>query len=216
MTNTLTIMSKILFIDMVTTGIGPETNRYGIYRMGGILTEDGVERERFELKIRPFPGARIVDSSLWVTGSSRSELLYSEEEGAAFMRFIDLLDSHVNVRNAADKLVIAGFNAASLDVPFLKELFRRNDNPHFRDYFRYQCIDIASVCAFSLMKGRPDLKDFHLESAARSLGVVPSHGDGYSCIDNAKTCLDIYRRLSVRFGIAGVPDLTTASVTKNF
>lgn len=210
-------MNKILFIDTVTTGMGPEINRFGIYRMGGIFTEDGVEKERFELKIRPFAGARLVDTSLWITGESRSGLLYSEDEKTAFQKFIEILDRHVNVRNAADKIYIAGFNAAALDVPFLKELFHRNGNPHFRDYFRYQALDIMSLSTFALMKERANLPDFHLDNTARALGVLATHGNGYSCIDNAKTCLDIYRKLAVRFGTAGVPDITVTNVvTRNF
>lgn len=210
-------MNKILFLDTVTTGMGPEINRYGIYRFGGIYTEDGVEKERFEFKLRPFSGARMVDSSLWITGESRSGLIYCEDEASAFARFTDLLDRHVNVKNAADKICIAGFNAMSVDIPFLKEMFKRNSNPHFRDYFRYQGIELMSVCALALMKNRVELPNFHLDIAARTLGILPTRGEQYSCIDSAKTCLDMYRKLSIQFGLEPCRDLTvTHNLTKNF
>ena len=42
-------MNKILFVDTLTTGMN--TERCAIYRIGGIYTEDGVEKKRFDFKV---------------------------------------------------------------------------------------------------------------------------------------------------------------------
>lgn len=189
--------NKILFIDTVTTGMNPE--RCGIYRIGGIFTEDLVEKLRFELRMRPFRNARISDTSLWICGESRASLLAYTDENRAFTDFVAHLDERVNLRNPYDKLYIAGFNAASFDVPFLREWFHRNGNNRFRDYFHVQTLDLMSLAAFALIDERPTMPDFHLETAARFLGVTVSHTDKYDCVGNARTCLDMYCELRNRF-----------------
>jgi len=208
-------MNKIIFIDTLTTGMN--TERCSIYRMGGIYTENGVEKKRFEFRMKPFPGARISDQSLWIGGIDRSILASYPEQDKAFQQFIEMLDECVEVRNSHDKIYIAGFNSAAFDVPFIWEWFRRNGNERNRDYFHMQVIDIMSLTAFVLMDERNRMQDFKLESVARKMNIYSGEGDTCDCIQNAKTCLDIYRKLKERFGIEQVTDLSEATeIIKNF
>ena len=208
-------MNKIIFIDTVTTGMNPE--KCSIYRIGGIYTEDAVEKERFEFRMRPFRNARINEQSLWITGESRSSLLLYKDESEAFKDFLCFLNGIVDIKNPRDKVYIAGFNSAGLDVPFLREWFRRNGNERFRDYFHVQIMDVMTLSAFALMPSRQNMPDFHLETAARYLQVNAPVGKMYDCIDNAKVSLDIFRKLQKRFGVAECQDLTTVNkVTKNY
>lgn len=208
-------MNKILFIDTVTTGMNPE--KCSIYRIGGIYVENGVEAKRFEFRMRPFRNARIAEQSLWISGESRSSLLNYKEESEAFKDFVSFLDTIVSVKNPNDKLYIAGFNVAAFDIPFLREMFHRNGNERFRDYFHVQAIDLMCLAAFALMRVRSSMPDFHLETAARFLQVTTIIGDDYSCIVNAKVCLDMYRKLEERFGLSECDDITiTKDIIKNF
>ena len=193
-------MYKIFFIDTLTTGMNPE--RCSIYRIGGIYTENGAERFRFEFRMCPYPNARINEQSVWISGESRSSLLNYESQEKAFSEFMKMLDSVIEMRNPKDKAYIAGFNAASFDIPFLREWFRRNGNERFRDYFHVQPIDTMSLSAFALLPTRSAMPDFHLESAARFLGIdVPAQAE-YDCIANAETSLQIFRFLQERFGLS--------------
>lgn len=193
-------MNKVLFIDTLTTGMNPE--RCSIYRLGGIYTEDDEEKARFEIRMRPFPNARINEQSIWISGESRSSLLVYPKEEDAFAFFINWLDSIVNVKNPNDKVYLAGYNCSGLDMPFLREWFRRNGNERFRDYFHVQVIDVMSIAAFALMASRSRMPDFHIETTARFLEVVPKETAVYDCLSKAKTSLDIYRKLEKRFGLA--------------
>lgn len=199
-------MSKILFIDTLTTGIHQE--RCAIYRIGGIVCEENVnairEGIRFDLAVRPFAGARIVENSLWVGGVSRSDLVAYPTQEAAFADFYKILEDSINVKNSRDKMYLCGFNVA-FDVPFLKNWFLRNGNSHFRDCFYIQDIDLMSVAAFAMMNFRESMPDFHLETAAKALGVTPTKGQRYSCLDNAETCVKMYIALKERLS-AGKPE----------
>jgi len=208
-------MNKIFFIDTVTTGMNPE--RCSIYRIGGIYTEDAVEKERFEFRMRPFRNARINEQSLWITGETRSSLLVYKDESDAFRDFIAFLDDKVDIRNPRDKAYIAGFNAASMDVPFLREWFRRNGNERFRDYFHVQTMDIMNMSAFALLHERQGMPDFHLETVARSLQVTDRSGAVYDCVENARLSLGIFRKLQERFGTGECEDTAPAEgMTRNF
>ncbi len=208
-------MNKIFFIDTVTTGMNPD--RCAIYRIGGIYTEDGVERSRFELRMRPFANARIAEQSLWICGESRSSLLVYQDESAVFKSFIQYVDQYVDLKNPRDKAYIAGFNTSAFDVPFIREWFYRNGNERFRDYFHVQAIDLMTLAAFALMPYRSSMPDFHLETAARFLEVRTPSGESYDCISNAKTCLEMYRKLQRRFGLAECKELAEATtIVKNF
>ena len=195
----MVFMEKILFIDTLTTGMNPE--HCAIYRMAGIYTEDGTEVSRFELKVRPFRGARLSDQSLWIGGTDRMELTRYPDDATAFQDFIKYLDGIVDVRNAKDKLYIAGFNAATFDVPFIREWFLRNGNSHFRDYFFMQIIDLMTVAAFVMGPERRAMRDFKLESVANALQVPVYYSEGCDCLRNAKVSLDIYRNLKGSLGL---------------
>lgn len=208
-------MEKIIYIDTLTTGMN--TDRCAIYRIGGIITEESVETDRFEMRVRPYPNARISDQSLWIGGESRGTLIKYPDEKDALAFLTGILDEHINVRNPKDKAYIAGFNASAMDVPFLRELFKRNGNMHFRDYFHVQVIDLMTLSAFALIRSRNDMPDFHLESAARALGLECPYGQSYNCLSNAKTCLDMYRLLEKRFGIGECTDVSLiGDIKKNF
>lgn len=208
-------MNKIIFLDTVTTGMNHE--KCAIYRIGGIVAENGVEQTRFEFHVRPFPNARISDSSLYICNESRASLVNYPDQAEAFNAFIGMLSKHVNIRNPFEKLYIGGFNVAAFDIPFLREWFRRNGNNRFRDYFHAQPIDIMSIAAFALLNERRGMPDFHLETVAKHFDIRMMSEDLYNCVSNAKICLDLFRKLQYRFGLAEVEDVSPAEETiKNF
>lgn len=187
-------MIKILTLDTLTTGMNTENcGRYGIYRIGGIFSEDGRETRRFELRMRPFREARISDQSLYIGNEDRSTLLRYPDEEAAMEDFRRLLDKAVNVRNPQDKLYISGFNVASFDIPFLKEWFRRTGHDDFRNYFFLQPLDLSCLSTFALLRERATLKDFFLETVAEKMGLDVVPEERFNCMTNAALCLDLLR-----------------------
>lgn len=208
-------MNKILFIDLLTTGMNVE--RCGICRIGGIFTEDGKEIQRFEFNVRPFRNALIRDESLNAGCVTRSELIYFPDEKDVFRSFIGLLDRHVNPNNPLDKIYLAGFNIASCDTKFLREWFKRMDCDRFRDYFFVQDVDVMGLANFALMNERRALPSFKLDAVATYLGIMPRISRTFSCLTNAETALEIYRVLKVRFHLGEAGDRKrTDNIVRNF
>ena len=187
-------MYKILFLDSATTGMSPES--CAIYRLGGIFTVDAEEKLRFELRMCPPRDAFIKKESLGICNESVRSLSYYPDQKEAFKDFIRLLDEHVNVRDPKDKIFIGGFNTDRFEYPFLREWFRQNGNLRFKDYFYVQTIDMMSIMNLRVLTNRPNLPDFHLETAARQLGVITAWDKKYDSIRNSKVCLDMFRQVA--------------------
>lgn len=212
-------MNKILFIDLLATGTNPQ--KCGIYAIGGILCEDSLteikEVERFEFRIKPYEGARIVDNSLWIGGITRSDLLRFEPETEALDRLMTLLSDHVELSNPEDKIFICGFNSSAFDLPFIKEFYERNGNKRFRDCFHLQTIDVLTLSAYALMSERSQMREFNLSSVSRKLGIVGKTSEEYACLDNAETCAMIYRKLKERLKTGEYGDyIKVENVITNF
>lgn len=212
-------MNKILFIDLLATGTNPI--KCGIYAIGGILCEDNLseikELERFEFRIKPYEGARIVDNSLWIGGVTRGDLLKYENENETLDRLVALLSRHVDFSNPEDKVFICGFNSAAFDLPFMKELYERNGNKRFRDCFHLQTIDVMTLSAYALMSERNQMREFNLSSVSRKLGIVGKTSEYYTCLDNAQTCAMIYRKLKERLKTGEFGDYVSAdNISTNF
>ncbi len=211
-------MNKILFLDTLTTGMNPQ--RCAIYAIGGIICEDSAqgtnEIRRFELHIKPYDGARIYENSLWIGNMTRTRLVHFPKEEDALKDLISLLNEQVKLTNPYDKIYLSGFNASSFDLPFLKEMFERNGNRNFFNYFHMQTLDIMNIAAFALMNERNRMPDFHLHTAARYLGVINEIGEQYNCLYNAETCLKMFRVLKERFHIGiGGEEKPAADIFRN-
>lgn len=195
-------MDKILFIDTLTTGMNQQ--RCGIYSIGGIFcintTEEIKEKFRFDFKIRPAEDMRINDNSLWIGGVNRTKLLSFEDEKTVLKRLTDLLDQEMNLKNPFDKIYLSGYNTSAFDAPFLRYFFERNQNMNFRDYFYAQTIDIMTLSTIELLGERMNMSDFHLESVARKLGIMPESTDKYSCVENARLCMQMFAMFKGRLG----------------
>lgn len=196
-------MNKLLFIDTMTTGLN--TERCAIWSIGGIFCEDTamslIEKKRFELRMRPFDGARITDTSLWAGDMTRSELAWYPSQELALMSFKDMLGEEVDRADKADKLYIAGFNSAAFDSIFLRRWFERCGDAGFRDWFYVQTLDLMSLSAAALMEQRDGMPDFHMNTTARWLGAKAVVGTKASTLDNALTCENMYRALKERLNI---------------
>lgn len=191
-------MNKILFIDILTTGTNPQ--KCGIYAIGGILCEESLsemkEVKKFEFRLRPFESAKVMDHSLWIGGITRSHLVYYKQENEVLDTFMEIISNCVNLSNPEDKIFICGFNSTGFDMPFLKEWFERNGNKRFRDCFHMQSLDLMTLSAYALMPERRTMREFNLASISRKIGVVSKTSETYSCLDNVKTCIQLYMKLN--------------------
>lgn len=190
-------MIKILFIDLMKTGY--DFKRCGIYNMSCIYCEqqDGQikELDRLGLDIRPNDNLLIQERTLWTCGLTRSDLIHYMKESEALQRFIDFLDSKADKSKPNDKIYLAGYNIASLDMHFIKELFERNGNLNFRNYFFVQPLDLMIIGAYALMEKRNRMENMHIENVARAFGTEPEAEETYTTMKKSELCMEIYRKI---------------------
>ena len=65
-------MKKVLYFDVETTGL--DALRCSIVQLAGIIDVDGVEKERFNIFMRPFENSEISQEALKVIGKTKEEI----------------------------------------------------------------------------------------------------------------------------------------------
>jgi DNA polymerase-3 subunit epsilon len=113
----------------------------------------------------------------------------------AYIEFIFFLDSIVDKFNRNDKMIIAGKNV-SFDVDFLRSWFMGNGNSFFGSYFFNINIDISSVYACLLSKGKVSiLNNYKLETLCDYFSVEINAHSAISDIQATKEIYDIMANL---------------------
>lgn len=193
-------MNKLLFIETLTTG--PYKNCCAIYRIGGAFCEESenglIEKQTFDLRMKPYEGAVVNDNSLWSSGENRNSVMQYPNQKEAFKEFTSMVMNVINIRNPKDKLFIAGFNVARFDLDFLGQWYKRNNNNDFRNCFYLQTEDLMIRATDELKWERASMPDFQMDTVARHLNVIPTKRETYNCLDQIRTCIKIYGALHER------------------
>ena len=163
---------KLLFFDLETTGTNPA--RHGIHQISGMIEIDGVERERFDFKVRPNPKAEVLDEALAVGGVTREQIEAYPPMEEVYRDFVGMLSRYVNKFNKADKFFLVGYNNAAFDNQFLRGFFLQNGDNYFGSWFWSNSIDVMVLASQYLMGERHLMTNFKLSTVAAQLGVVVS------------------------------------------
>lgn len=162
-------MSKLFFYDLETTGV--KDYKHGIHQMSGMIVIDGVEKERFNLKMQPNPKAVIDDEALKIANVTKADLetyMLMEEGYKALMQIVA---KYVDRYNKKDKFHLVGYNNASFDNHFLRAFFLQNGDSYFGSYFWADSIDCMVLASNVLKDARPNMLNFKLSTVAKQLGI---------------------------------------------
>jgi DNA polymerase-3 subunit epsilon len=117
-------MSKLLFLDVETTGLNAAVN--GIVQLSGIIEIDGEVKEAFDYRLKPFPEDEISDEALVVSGITREELTTYEEPHKIYKKLKELLSKYVNPYDRlSERFIAVGYNF-QFDYDFLNSFFVKN------------------------------------------------------------------------------------------
>ena len=163
---------KLLFFDLETTGTNPA--RHGIHQISGMIEIDGVERERFDFKVRPNPKAEVLDEALAVGGVTREQIESYPPMEDVYRDFVGMLSRYVNKFNKADKFFLVGYNNAAFDNQFLRGFFLQNGDNYFGSWFLSNSVDVMVLASQYLLAERPLMPNFKLSTVASQLGVSVS------------------------------------------
>lgn len=163
---------KLLFFDLETTGTNPA--RHGIHQISGMIEIDGVERERFDFKVRPNPKAEVLDEALAVGGVTREQIESYPPMEDVYRDFVGMLGRYVNKFNKADKFFLVGYNNAAFDNQFLRGFFLQMGDNYFGSWFWSNSVDVMVLASQYLLAERPLMPNFKLSTVAAQLGVSVS------------------------------------------
>lgn len=161
---------KLFFFDTETTGT--DYQKHGIHQLSGIIVIDGVEKERFNIKIVPWNDCEYTDEALKVTGKTIEEIkAYPNTEQEAMVQILGILDKYVKKFNKQDKFFMVGYNV-HFDNQMLRALFIRCFEKYFGSYFWSNPIDVMTMAGNKLINHRPYMDNFQLMTVAKTLGLL--------------------------------------------
>ena len=125
---------KILFYDLETTGLHPETA--SIIQLAGIMTEFTEDNEvkplgGFNYTMKPRVGREVDSSALDINGYTMEELATFQDDREVFEKFMKFLNKHIDQYNKVDKAILAGYNNTHFDKDFLRQWFIDNNSTYF-------------------------------------------------------------------------------------
>ncbi len=186
---------KQLFYDLETTGV--KHWRHGIHQIAGIVVVDGVEKERFDLRIQPYKKAEITEDALKIGGISREDLQSYMPMEKGKMQLTRILNKYVDRYNKKDKFHLTGYNNRAFDDKFLRAFFEYNNDNFFGSWFWADSIDVMVLTSYALRNEREKLTDFKLGTVAKYIGLEFNDEDAHDAFYDVQKTKEIYESLEV-------------------
>ena len=189
---------KILFYDLETTGLHPETA--SIIQLAGIMTEFTEDNEvkplgGFNYTMKPRVGREVDSSALDINGYTMEELATFQDDREVFEKFIKFLDKHIDQYNKVDKAILAGYNNTHFDTDFLRQWFIDNNNNYFGSYFWSNSIDVMPEASRYFIHYRPALLNFKLGTVAKAMGIETDKTNLHDGLYDIKLTLLMFKKL---------------------
>jgi len=141
---------RILYFDCETTGLDPKVN--GLWQVGGLISIDGIIKDRFSLEFSPREDEVIDDVALKMSGYSDEASLraikHTSEVG--FKNFKAILEKHVDKFNRDQKFTLCGYHVG-FDDGFLRQTFLKNHEKYYGSYITPYKLDIYSLTSLLML-----------------------------------------------------------------
>lgn len=189
---------KILFYDLETTGIHPETA--SIIQLAGIMTELTESNEikplgGFNYTMKPRTGREVDLSALDINGFTMEELATFQDDREVFEKFTKFLNKYIDQFNKVDKAILAGYNNTHFDTDFLRQWFIDNNNNYFGSYFWSNSIDVMPEASRYFVHYRPALLNFKLGTVAKAMGIETDKSSLHDGLYDIKLTLLMFKKL---------------------
>ena len=186
---------KIVYIDTETTGLDPKV--HAVWQIGLIIEIDGVEKERREFLVKPFPGDMVAKEVLEMNGMTmeefRNKMAQAMEGPAVYAEMCGIFAKYVDKYQKTDKFFFAAYNA-TFDDSFLRRLWEKCNDVYYGSWFWWPPLDVAILACEYLLKERHRLVNFKLETVGKHLGInIP--GEAHDAIHDILLTRAIYQRV---------------------
>ncbi len=184
---------KIFNYDLETTGTNP--GQHGIHQIAGIIIIDGREKERFEIKVRPNPKAKIDPVALEVCNVTLEQIMAYQSMADGYAELIKILSKYVDKYSKTDKFFSMGYNNASFDDNFLRGFFLQNVDKYFGSWFWADAMDVRVLAIRQLAPVRHTMENFKLMTVARQMGIEVDESKLHDAVYDCDLTYDIFKRL---------------------
>jgi len=162
-------MSKVIWIDVETTGLDHKTDT--IIELAA-LYENGDDKSIFHLYILPDKKPMDFEVIEDLTGITWE---YLEKNGIcepeAYGKFAKWLGSHIDKYKKTDKAIFAAYNAR-FDNDFIREFFLRNYDNYFGSWFYSAPLDIMGTVIQCVRLGKiPVPENFKNQTTCEFFGI---------------------------------------------
>ena len=162
-------MSKLLFIDLETTGLDPDI--HGVIQIAGIIQIDGEVKEEFDLQCNVHEGVEFDPQALLVTGTTLDEIFSYESPKIVHTELCKILKKYVNPYKKEDKFFFLAYNSP-FDMKFIRSWFKRcGDKYGIGSWCWNPDLDIMRFALKHLMAERPSMPNFKLATVAAQVGL---------------------------------------------
>ena len=185
---------KLFHIDVETTGTDAKEN--GLVQLAGIIEIDGDIKEKVDLLTCPFPNDTIEQSALDVIGKTEEEIKSYEDPQPIYRELISMMDHYVDRYNSSDKFHFIGYNSR-FDESFIREWFRRLNDPYFGSWFYWPAIDASNLAAVELSDVRHTMPNFKLMTVAKELGISVDEDKAHDAFFDIVITRKIYKNLAL-------------------
>jgi DNA polymerase-3 subunit epsilon len=189
---------KKFFYDLETTGLDSKEN--AIHQISGCIEIDGVVKEYFNIKMRPFEGAVITKEALDTCKLTEEQIMAYQSPEDGFKEFMRLLSKYVNRYNNKDKFFLVGYNNNSFDNNFLKEFYARHaGDVYFFSWFWSSSIDVMVLASEHLAEKRHLMDNFKLMTVSKEVGLTIVEDKLHDAEYDINLTRDVYRIITNRF-----------------
>ncbi len=159
---------KRLFIDTETTGLNCFKN--DPWQISGIIEINGQVVEEIDLKFQPINWDNVSQEALDVCEITVKDLKSFMLPKLAYHKLIGILGGYINKYDKNDKFKAIGHNIG-FDLDFLKNWFKKLDDPYFFSWVAPHAIDTLSIVRWLQAEDIIAPKDLKLESISNAVGI---------------------------------------------
>ena len=173
--------SKILYLDVETTGLDPVKN--DIVQLAWIVEIDGKAREQVSVLVIPPDGAAIDPEAMEVHGMALRDLrIRGHKPSTAKAMFEDSLSRYVARFHPKDKFTPCAFNG-TFDISFLSGFYEKQGDVYLGSWInRRLLLDPLPILRALSYLGKLDMSGHHLKDVCEYFGIpLQAHEAASDC-----------------------------------
>ena len=183
-------MSKLLFVDVETTGLNPDI--HGVIQVAALY-----EDKEFTAKVNPGKNVTYDKEALKINKIKKKKIKKFPKSNVVLSNFVRWMKEEVSPYDKNDKFIAVGYNV-KFDVEFLHGWARRENFEFMGSYIDWRVIDVLVLARtahyLGQLPGKPE--DFKLGTICELYGI---NGATHDALEDIKATRELFYRITRRW-----------------